>query len=60
MLIALSRKSFLGKITESDVKTRGAATLTAEIYSYQAGADYIRTHDVKALSDALKILERLA
>lgn len=60
VLIAISRKSFLGKITGSDVKTRGAATLAAEIYSYQAGADYIRTHDVKALSDALKILERLA
>lgn len=59
-LIALSRKSFLGKITESEVKTRGAATLAAEIYAYQAGADFIRTHDAKALDDALKIFSRLA
>jgi dihydropteroate synthase len=60
VLIALSRKSFLGKITESEVKTRGAATLAAEIYAYQAGADFIRTHDAKALDDALKIFSRLA
>ena len=58
-MIALSRKSFLGKITGTDVKNRLAPTLAAEIYANNKGADYIRTHDVKSLSDALKIFKAL-
>ena len=59
VMIALSRKSFLGKITGTDVKNRLAPTLAAEIYANNKGADYIRTHDVKSLSDALKIFKAL-
>jgi len=35
------------------------ATLAAEIYISYMGVDYIRTHDVRALSDALKVLGML-
>ena len=35
---------------------RGAATLAAELYAALHGADYIRTHEVRALCDALKVL----
>lgn len=59
VMIALSRKSFLGKITGTDVKSRLAPTLAAEIYANKKGADYLRTHDVKSLSDALKIFKAL-
>ena len=59
VMIALSRKSFLGKITGTDVKDRLAPTLAAEIYAYKKGADYIRSHDVKSLSDAINILKAL-
>ncbi|EFH4854788.1 hypothetical protein GTP84_27305, partial [Escherichia coli] len=55
----VSRKSFLGKITGTDVKSRLAPTLAAEMYAYKKGADYLRTHDVKSLSDALKISKAL-
>mgnify|MGYP000897824027 CR=1 FL=1 len=59
VMIAVSRKSFLGKITGSDVKNRLAPTLAAEIFAYKKGADYLRTHDVKSLSDAIIILNAL-
>lgn len=55
VMIAVSRKSFLGKITGSDVKNRLAPTLAAEIFAYKKGADYLRTHDVRSLFDALRV-----
>jgi dihydropteroate synthase len=55
VLVSVSRKSFLGSITGRDATERGAATLTAELYAALHGADYIRTHDVRALADALKL-----
>ncbi len=60
VLIGVSRKSFLGNITGNpNPKDRGAATLATELYTAQHGADYIRTHDVRALNDGLKVLENL-
>ena len=57
MLVSVSRKSFLRHITgRPDPKQAGAATLAAELYAALRGADYIRTHDVAALTDGLKIL----
>ena len=56
VMIAVSRKSFLGKICGVDAKNQLAPTLAAEIFAYKKGADYLRTHDVKSLSQALKIL----
>ncbi|MBE7440382.1 MAG: dihydropteroate synthase [Spirochaetales bacterium] len=57
VLISVSRKSFLGQLTGRPVDRRQAGTLTAEILATLEGADYIRTHDVAALTDALKILK---
>ena len=60
VLVGVSRKSFLGAIVgERAIAERGPATLAAEIYLSRMGIDYIRTHDVRALSDALKVLEKL-
>lgn len=59
VMIAVSRKSFLGKICGSEVKDRLAPTLAAEIFAYKKGADYLRTHDVKSLSQAITILNSL-
>jgi dihydropteroate synthase type 2 len=39
-----------------DATQAGPATLAAEIYAALRGADFIRTHDVAALADAMKIL----
>ena len=60
VLVSVSRKSFLRAITGHAAAAEiGAATLAAELYAAEAGADYIRTHDPGALSDALKIVAAL-
>jgi dihydropteroate synthase type 2 len=59
VLVSVSRKSFLGALTGAEVHARGAATLAAELFAAQRGADYIRTHDVRALCDGLAVLRAL-
>ncbi len=59
VMISVSRKSFLRKITGRSAERAGAATLAAELFAWRQGADYIRTHDGAALSDAITVLERL-
>jgi hypothetical protein len=60
LLVCPSRKSFLRTITGKDIAGVGPATLTAEIFATWQGADYIRTHDVAALCDALTVLAAIA
>jgi dihydropteroate synthase type 2 len=60
LLISVSRKSFLGALTGQPVHERGAATLAAELHAAAQGIDWIRTHDVRALRDALRIRDALA
>ena len=55
LLVSVSRKSFLGEVTGSPVAQRGAATLAAELWAVRSGAAFVRTHDVKALRDALAV-----
>ena len=55
ILISVSRKGFLRRLTGRKVAEIGPATLAAEIYAVQAGADAIRTHDPAAFRDALTI-----
>ena len=60
LMIGVSRKSFLKNLNApavalpaqaDDIQTR---TLAAELFAAQSGADYIRTHDAKALSEGLR------
>lgn len=60
VLISVSRKSFLRKIADRSIEDIGPATLAAELFAVREGVDYVRTHDVKALRDALSIANRLA
>ena len=53
LCLGVSRKSFLGVRTVRGVQERGPATLAAELWCAEQGVDWIRTHDVRALSDAL-------
>ncbi|MEZ4333136.1 MAG: dihydropteroate synthase [Myxococcota bacterium] len=55
VLVSVSRKSFLRALTGSALEAIGPATLAAELYAARAGVDFIRTHDVRALRDALRI-----
>ncbi len=55
LLVGVSRKGFLGELTGRAVGERGAATLAAELFAADQGVDFIRTHDVRALHDALRV-----
>lgn len=55
VLISVSRKSFLRQIAGCSLEAAGPATLAAEIFAHLHGADYIRTHDPAALTQALKV-----
>ncbi len=59
IMISVSRKSFLKNIAPSpniDIQSR---TLAAELFAAGQGADYIRTHDARALREGLLVLESL-
>lgn len=61
ILISVSRKSFLGAVTGRAVGERGAATLAAELFAVgRGGADYVRTHDPRALRDGLRVQAAIA
>lgn len=58
--VSTSRKSFIGTVLGSEatprgVDQRGAATLATELWAAAQGADFIRTHDVRALRDARQL-----
>ena len=59
VMVCPSRKSFLRTLTGKDIANIGPATLAAEIFAACQGADYIRTHDVAAIRDALTVLSYL-
>lgn len=57
ILVGLSRKSVLGQITGNGVDERLHAGIAASVISVMKGARILRVHDVKAISDALKVVE---
>jgi dihydropteroate synthase type 2 len=59
LLVSVSRKSFLRKLTGQDAKDSGPASLAAELFAALRGADHIRTHDPAAARDALRIWNAL-
>ena len=56
LLVGLSRKSVLGRITGNDIYVRLHASLAASVISAMKGAKIVRVHDVKATADALKVV----
>ncbi|WP_020574477.1 dihydropteroate synthase [Actinopolymorpha alba] len=59
VLVSPSRKSFLRSLTGRDLDNIGPASLAAELYAARQGVDFIRTHDVAAIRDALTIWDAL-
>jgi dihydropteroate synthase len=55
LLLAVSRKDFLGAITGRVARDRGAATLAAVGWAADAGAHAVRVHDVRAAADFLAV-----
>ena len=58
MLSALSRKRFVGEaLGGAEAHQRAVGSVTGHLLSIQQGACMVRVHDVKATSDAIKMLQ---
>jgi dihydropteroate synthase len=64
LCVSTSRKSFIGTVLGSGpaadgrprpVEQRGAGTLATELWALAHGVEYVRTHDVRSLSDAARV-----
>jgi dihydropteroate synthase len=60
ILLAVSRKDFVGALTGRAPRERGAGTLAALAHGVQAGADVLRVHDVEAATDFLAVFRALS
>jgi dihydropteroate synthase len=56
LLMALSRKTFIGQLTGRDATARLAGTLAANAVSVLAGAAMVRVHDVPETVDLVKVI----
>jgi dihydropteroate synthase len=60
VLLAVSRKDFIGAVTGRAPRERDAGTLAALAHGIEAGADIVRVHDVAAAADFLAVRDVLA
>lgn len=60
VLVGLSRKSMIGKITGRDVDQRLAGTIGLNMLALRAGASILRVHDVAEAVDTVKIWQSYA
>jgi dihydropteroate synthase len=59
LLVAVSRKTYLGEITGNPPEQRLAASLALTIMLLLQGADVVRTHDVAATRDVIRVYEEM-
>jgi len=59
VLMAISRKDFIGALTGRPPRERGAGTLAALAHGVDSGAHIFRVHDVAAAADFLTVLAAL-
>jgi len=59
VLLGVSRKSFIGKLLETPVSDRLPASLACACLAVEAGVQMIRTHDVAATVQAVRMTEAI-
>lgn len=59
LLLGVSRKSFIGKLLGVEVAERLPASLACAVWATQLGVEIIRTHDVAATRQAVRMTEAL-
>ncbi len=59
VVVGLSRKSFLGKLTGRETQNRLASSIAALAFCVLRGAHVMRVHDVKESVDAVRVLTAL-
>lgn len=59
MALGVSRKSFINQLLGAKVEERLSASLACECWAVQSGTQIIRTHDVTATRQAIRMTENL-
>ena len=59
VLAGLSRKSFIGKILDTEVDQRFVGTIVTELYAVLKKADILRVHDIWQTNQAKKMLNHI-
>ena len=59
IVVGTSRKSFLGRLTGSEVTDRLGATIASSVLALRAGADVLRVHDVAEVEQAVRVAEAI-
>ena len=59
LLVGVSRKSFIGQLLGVPLDERLAGSLACVAWAVEAGVQIIRTHDVKATVQAVRMIEKL-
>jgi dihydropteroate synthase len=59
LFVSVTRKSFLRRLAGVAIDKAGPVTLAAELFAANQGVDFIRTHDVAALKQALTVWNAL-
>jgi dihydropteroate synthase len=59
VLMALSRKSCVGRMTGRETADRLAGTLAANLVAVRNGASFLRVHDVRETVDMLSVLQEI-
>jgi dihydropteroate synthase len=57
VLVGVSRKSFIGRLLGAEVEARLPGSLAAAAWAVGAGAQLIRTHDVAATRQVVRLIE---
>ncbi len=59
ILVGTSRKSFIGKLLDATPDDRVEGTLATVVAAVLRGADAVRVHDVRAMTRAVRVADRL-
>jgi dihydropteroate synthase len=59
LLVGVSRKSFIGKLSGAPVNERLPASLACAILAVESGAQIIRAHDVAETVQAVRMAEAI-
>jgi dihydropteroate synthase len=59
LLLGVSRKSFIGKLVGGEVQERGPGGLACAVWAVLAGVQFIRTHEVAATVQALRMIDEI-
>jgi dihydropteroate synthase len=59
LLLGVSRKTFIGKLTGAEPHERGPGSLACAVWAVMNGVQIIRTHDVAATVQGLRMIEEI-